>query len=442
MALAISPSQVKKFRLCPRRSAFQLVIGLKPEESGIARGNDLGTRCHEIAQAYLDNGTMPEVAEEFTVYRGRPGFEAPETTYPGQIVGAGLHLLPAPKSVRTEQTLSWEGRETVWKSRADFLTEGGIGDHKFVRDLGVALSADPDHFNSYGEPSYLGDDPQAVIQAGCLVSQGASEVPLDWIYYETKSKGGKHKARRVHLVLTRDEIEAKMEPLERTAAQIQAVFQEKIEPWALPPETEACHAYGKPCEYMEACGIQSDPYAQLGAAFKMEDTSTKIDQILADMKARKLGPSVPAPPPHPPEDIPPPPPPPEDDEISPPPPPPEPEPEAALVGPDPVNPPEAPPNDGGTGPVKVADKKDGVLMPSGGLEAMDRATLKAWLVERGIIKSGDRRGLPALLELAKGAETGEGRIMLAQQIIDLVRTATHPDQALDSIALLLKDAGL
>ena len=94
----------------------------------------------------------------------------------------------------------------------------------------------------------------------------------------------------------------------------------------------------------------------------------KIDQLLA---------SLTQPPP------PPPPPPPDDDDD-----------DGFVVR---VNPPEEPTEDGGCGPLAEAPTKDPVLVPDGA--TLDRATVKALLVERGVIQSGDRRSLAALMPL-------------------------------------------
>jgi hypothetical protein len=109
---------------------------------------------------------------------------------------------------------------------------------------------------------------------------------------------------------------------------------------------------------------------------------------------------------------------------------------AVLVGPDPVNPPEAvnAPNDGGFGPVAGAKHTDTVLEPEGGIEAMDRATLKAWMIERGLIKSTDRRGLPMLLIDAKAYQASARGEPLTVTVTDNTPALTSGERRSTEIA--------
>jgi len=337
--LRISPSQIKRFRLCPRKSAFQLTSHT-PAPSTWVGANDLGTRCHSIAEAWLRDGLFPDITETFAFERGGRS----ETAYPGAIVTAGLHLLPTPRTAHVEVGLASGG----YASRADWTEDDGtVGDHKFVRDLSYALS-----------PDDLAGDPQAVIQAALQVEKGFEKVPLTWVYYETKITGGRYKTRRVHLVLDADTVRDRMRPIERDSQRIHAIHRMQVDPLRLPPNPSACMAYGRACEWQGYCG-NMDPFDGV------DDMDEKIDQLLASL-------APPPPPPPPPDD--------DDDDF--------------VVR---VNPPEEPAEDGGFGPLAEAPVKDPVLVPAGA--AMDRATVKALLVERGVIQSGDRRSLAALVPL-------------------------------------------
>lgn len=73
-------------------------------------------------------------------------------------------------------------------------------------------------------------------------------------------------------------------------------------------------------------------------------------------------------------------------------------------GPDPINPPEAPKEDGQKGPAAPAKRVDEVLIPPGGYAAMDRNSLKALAVQRGLVDSSCRKGAPEILKMILAAE--------------------------------------
>ncbi len=79
----------------------------------------------------------------------------------------------------------------------------------------------------------------------------------------------------------------------------------------------------------------------------------------------------------------------------------------ALTGPDPANPPEAPPNDGKAGPAAQAKHKEPVVLPPGGLDAADRAALKAYAIEHGVpgITTSSRLGDKALRDAIRAHES-------------------------------------
>lgn len=371
--LRISPSQIKRWRQCPRLSAWQLCTDVRPPKDPLPRANDLGTRCHEIAEAWLRDRTPPDEAEEFIYYR--PG-DIATTAYPGAIVAAGLHHLRP--GVDTEVELSYEASGVVWASRADMYAPGFVGDHKFVRSLGSALGSEPDHRNSYGDPSWLGDDPQALIQAGAdMVRTGGDATDLEWIYYSTAPTSGRYPTRKVHLRVTREEVSERMVPIVKDALQIKTVYERQISPLDLPPNVNSCKAYGQPCAYTEHCQIT--PEQQWRAL--MTNINDEIDRILRDVT-----PDAPPPPPPPALDAPPPPPPPYESSGM------------LVYYPDPINPPEAPPE---TDPLPIAPSAESEI-PSD-LAALDRDALKALALSRGLVEKSSRLGADALRKILAGA---------------------------------------
>jgi hypothetical protein len=75
-----------------------------------------------------------------------------------------------------------------------------------------------------------------------------------------------------------------------------------------------------------------------------------------------------------------------------------------TLGPDPVNPPEAPPESADARPVAPPKTAARVVVPAGSYDAMDRASLKALAIERGLCTSGFRKGEDALRDLLRAAD--------------------------------------
>jgi hypothetical protein len=128
--LRISPSQIKRWRSCPRKSAFQLCTDHEPERGPIG-GAELGSRCHEMAEAYMLHGTLPDEREEFVDGKGK-------VHYPGKIVKAALPMLPRPGTAEVETRVQFD----VFSGRIDFREPGVIGDLKTTSNLKYALNED------------------------------------------------------------------------------------------------------------------------------------------------------------------------------------------------------------------------------------------------------------------------------------------------------------
>src|SRR5690242_4575961 len=90
MTIVLSASQYARFE-CLRRGTLEYVHGFKQPPSASLR---LGSRVHEMAEAWLRDGTVPDVMEALEI-EGR-------THYPGQILTAGLHLGPPPGTAIVE----------------------------------------------------------------------------------------------------------------------------------------------------------------------------------------------------------------------------------------------------------------------------------------------------------------------------------------------------
>jgi hypothetical protein len=501
--LRISPSQVKRFHQCPRRTAWQLNSDVERESDPLPRANDLGTRCHTIAEEWLRDGTPPDRAEAFRYWRRvqQPARHAPEVrpcadhavsgawdeatdAYPGAIFSEGIPHLPAPKSpglVTEAESVFILPDGIIFAARGDFKDTGAdgvprIGDHKFLRDLSYGLTDTPGSVNSFGEPSYLGDDPQALIQAAAELVRDPKipGVDLTWVNYQTKPKGGRLRAKRVHVRVLPDEIRAGIRPVIQTARVIQDLFDSELDPRLFPANAQSCGAFGRPCEHVARCNLtDQERFDSLMQDHSPPAVDARVAALLASLQTGAIAPTVqgqapppPPPPPPPPREgtyappmsinvpdlprqrvIPPPQPPMAHTpagaplgpqvhyQIQPPPPPPPPPPAYAPIQPtddltairaataaahgrapaDPINPPECPPM---TAPIPVAPaaRVDAVQVPSAGYAAMDRDALKALAVERKILTSGSRHGAVAIREMLEADD--RAHVSLPAGVVD------------------------
>lgn len=507
--LNISPSQLKSWKMCPRKWAHP-ILGDLPREP--PEGPALvGDRLHAMAEAWLEHGTPPDLDEriEYTTNRGQD-----VVRYPGRILEAGLHMLPTPSpELEIECEARFTSQVTTYKGRIDLRYTDGlpvVHDHKSTGSLDYALTSVPGSVNRFGEPNYLGNDEQALIYgADALMRFDAEQVRLDWAYFETKStSGGRHRSRKVSIVLDRAHVSEGMKRLDKRAALIQGVYQNqhRLTVLDLPPNPNACSKFGG-CEHAERCNLTEDEKLR-GLFMNTDNLDPQVAKLLADLKAG-AGPTAignGAPPPPPPAAVeapnpwPAPPPPPPVQASAPPPPPPPPErftahgfagaPPPLLSAParaednyaqaylrakgaserqianaaepapdglgglygasldregsaigvdrlteegdhyyreriraaDPINPPEAPPNS----PEQPANAppKEVAHVDRATLDTTDRAAVKAYLLQEGLVDSGCRFGLPRLLELLPADDApAEGPAVDLRVAIAAVRAA-------------------
>ena len=109
----------------------------------------------------------------------------------------------------------------------------------------------------------------------------------------------------------------------------------------------------------------------------------------------------------------------------------EPEERAALANLlDPINPPEAPPNDGTFGPLAAAKRVEEVEIPGGDLEALDRAAAKKICVQRGLVAASSRLGVEALRDLIRKADAG-----VPIERVDMAQFVPSVEETWNAIAL-------
>jgi hypothetical protein len=166
MPKTVSASQIKLWNACQRAWGYRYLEGKKSPQTDSQR---LGTREHELWDAWLSKGEVPDPDEVFVTDRG--------VKYPGKIARAALHLLPPPFSgIECEKEFTLEVDGVRLYGFIDFLTMEIVGDHKTTTDFKWAMSAEE-----------LAEDIQAIIYAKYFFDThpSAATVELHWVYTRT-----------------------------------------------------------------------------------------------------------------------------------------------------------------------------------------------------------------------------------------------------------------
>lgn len=272
----LSASQVETFRLCARKWAFAYLDGVRSAPADSAR---LGTRVHEILEAYAIDGTRPDLSETFDgESRGKV------TRYwPGQIATSGLHLLPAPGVMRVEGAFKFETEIGPWGGRLDgeyvdhrgaltILDHKTTSDRKWTKDLTADVQC-----NLYSHAKLLEHPDLDAIEAR-------------WIYYLTS--GSRRDAWAVERRMTRSHVAEQMGAIHATAAQIHRLYEIRPKALDVPPTLSACEAYGG-CPHRDTCGASQSVTDLIFTEDKMDDLSAFLDAEEAKKKALSGVPPLP-----------------------------------------------------------------------------------------------------------------------------------------------------
>jgi hypothetical protein len=151
-----------------------------------------------------------------------------------------------------------------------------VADHKTTRDFKWAKT-----------PEDLRDNFQAALYAAdAMVRTRSNECDLEWIYYRTS---GANRAARVHLRVTRDEIKPALARGIALADEMHTIESSGCKALDLPPNVDACEAFGG-CEYQSNCNLNAnDKYEALMSQATMAD-------FLARMKNKANGTAINPPP--------------------------------------------------------------------------------------------------------------------------------------------------
>lgn len=323
----MSPSQVETFGNeesgCPRKWAIEKLSGVQRPDTPATL---LGTRVHELREAWLLRGEYPDAREVFEcVERGEK-----VRYFPGQIAIGGLGLCPKPGEVdvegeiefRTPSGILWGGRMdmswavgagSVWYGKAlreivedaqrqthGFGLTPHVGDHKTTKDKVYAKTDDPK------SDKYLGKDLQANLYALRGMGQHYAEsAKLHWIYTLTKPKD-QAKSWAVRIEVTRQQSEDVVGKAEVHARKMLQLYRERPDPQEVQPNWRACSAFGG-CPYSGTKHCKLTVSEMFGEA-EENVAGLDFDSYITQRGAELRGEEAPPPPP-PVEEAPPPPPP-------------------------------------------------------------------------------------------------------------------------------------
>lgn len=303
-APVLSASQVDTYRECVRKWAWKYLEKIPDLPNSSAR---LGTKCHSVLEAWLLHGTYPDTQEIFQT-QARDGHWVDH--FPGQIVQAGLHLLPAPGIANVEGSFRLESRASAWRGFRDavFLEDlASITSQAFAPDPIVAqlpgiIPVVLDHkttanFRWMKSEDVLASDAQANIYAAKTMEDMATrEVLARWVYYRTT---GRPEAKLVEVLFTVDHVAAQMEVLDAQAAEIHQLYQLRPKALELPASPEACGNYGG-CPHVQRCNLGT--YERMVAQMAHESIQDMMDRKKREREAAEASgvpPAAPVAPPPP-----------------------------------------------------------------------------------------------------------------------------------------------
>ena len=263
----ISASQIDQFRTCPRKWAWQY---LTKYERAPSASTEFGKRVHAILEAYLKEGTPPDIAETFT-------FEDRPTRYPGKTALQMINrYLPKPGTAKVEGGFTWQAPSGI--------NYTGIIDVHWY-DPGAQVAHIVDHKTSIDPEKYgktietLKVDPQFILYARVALAKylGAAGVAGVWNYGSTKAVA-KH-ARPIAVTMYAGEVMRAFEKyVEPYAAVILKLRESKPSPLTLTPNADACELYGG-CDFKHNCNLT--PAERIAGIIMSGSQGSLMDEMIA-----------------------------------------------------------------------------------------------------------------------------------------------------------------
>ena len=242
-----SASQLKTYRLCPRKWAFQYRLGLVPPTHPSAA---LGTAVHKVAEDWLRTGIPFNV-----------------TTNIGMIFSAGVkHLpLPGPHILLEHAFQTDDFRGYIDAFLPDTKPRPLVIDHKTTSGKGWALTVDK-----------LADDEQAIIYGhAALKHTGADSVDAKWIYYLTK---GHPESWTVERTFFKTELDSKYESLVKLSHEIDKTPED---PMQARGNMSACKAFGG-CPFLNMCHGEKKNMSELLSKLKAMQAAKTNGAVVAN----------------------------------------------------------------------------------------------------------------------------------------------------------------
>lgn len=288
-----SASQITLWKECQRKWAWRYIAGLTtPQHPAAALGTEVD-----------DTQLQPYLVE------GRP-FDF--TRESGHIAAAGLAWLPKPKTHGLEcqkhfvmpsptkgpdgnPLFGYQGYLDLWlphRGLPDVPT--GLAGFELVagRDVTIPQLGD---FKTTGDVNkwakdegQLSTDVQAQLYATwAMWHTKARTVDLAWIYFQTR---GAKKTRRTWLRVDGDHVFKQFKSIDATGAELYAAKTSITDPLDLPPNAEACEAYGG-CPYRHKCDLSPAQIIESMAAQANplpKESLVSTTDLLADLKRKRL----------------------------------------------------------------------------------------------------------------------------------------------------------
>lgn len=313
-----SASQLEVLQ-CPRRWVGQYLHKWPRSAAPSAR---LGTRSHEVAEAWLRDALPPDPGEILTLPYGRGS--GTKDHRPGQIIANGLHLLPPPRTVVCEGNITLTTPQGVeWRGTIDFWGAWDRGSHYYVPDGQGPIQwlLLGDHKTTSG-PQYAKDsadlirDTQACLYALHLMDRfGHRLIDLRWVYYLTSLdkapskpgpddppgwlakweawvEAGRPLAWAVTATLTRAEAVATVSRAEAQALMADRIRDTNPDPDQVPPNRAECDKFGGCPHRGVRCVLTMDDLLTEG-----DDMDAKLASFLASRGVDTGGAGAPPPPP-------------------------------------------------------------------------------------------------------------------------------------------------
>jgi len=177
-----------------------------------------------------------------------------QSTPEGRTILSVLHLIPKPGEAEHELEARAEMGGVKWFMRIDWIDHIVPGVLAQFGDLKTTGS-----FDWQKTPETLTTDPQAILY-GTFVARRL-EVPRvvgRWVYGIRAKRPPP--GRQTVFTATRDELEARFEPLAARARGLEQIV--SWDPFDLPRNLGDCHSFHRPCEFMGECYAGDPPSAK------------------------------------------------------------------------------------------------------------------------------------------------------------------------------------